>query len=138
MNRSKWIGVVAGVVLVTFLALSYPGGVPAQQPGAQRTVLMKQDLSGIPGREGVMVQTVIAPGGKEPRHTHPGDIFAYVLEGTITLTREGEPVAAVERGGVFFVRAGTVHSGENLGKTPVKLLVTFVVEKGKPLTTTVQ
>jgi len=138
MNRAKLIAILAAVVIGSFLALSYAGGVSAQQPGAKRTVLTKQDLSGIPGREGVMVITEIAPGGKEPRHTHPGDIFVYVLEGTITLSMEGKPTATVEQGGVFFVPAGTVHSGENLGKTPVKLLVTFVVEKGKPLTTPVQ
>jgi quercetin dioxygenase-like cupin family protein len=138
MNRSKWIGVVAAVALVTFLALSYAGGVPAQQPGAKRTVLAKQDLSGIPGREGIMVITEIPAGGKEPRHTHPGDIFVYALEGTMVLTREGQPTVTVKAGDSFVVTAGTVHTGENVGKTPVKLLVTFVVEKGKPLATTVQ
>jgi quercetin dioxygenase-like cupin family protein len=138
MNRAKMIAVVIAVVIASFLALSYAGGLPAQQTGAQRTVLTKQELSGIPGREGVMVQTVLAPGAKEPRHTHPGDLFAYVQEGTITLTMEGKPTATVKQGEVFVVPAGTVHSAENLGKTPVKLLITFVVEKGKPLTTPVQ
>lgn len=138
MNRAKLIAVVAAVVIASFLALSYAGGVSAQQPGAQRTVMTKQDLSGIPGREGVMVQVEFAPGAKEPRHTHPGDLFAYVLEGTITLTMEGKPTATVKQGETFVVPAGTVHSGENTGKAPVKLLITFVVEKGKPLTTPVQ
>jgi quercetin dioxygenase-like cupin family protein len=96
------------------------------------------DLSGIPGHEGVMVVTELAPGAKEPRHTHPGDLFAYVLEGTITVSMEGKPTATVKQGEIFVVPAGTVHSGENTGKTPVKVLVTFVVEKGKPLTTPVQ
>jgi quercetin dioxygenase-like cupin family protein len=138
MKRSKWIGVAVAVVVVSFLALSYAGGVSAQQPGAKRTVLTQMDLSGIPGHEGVMVVTELAPGAKEPRHTHPGDIFAFVQEGTITVTMEGKPTATVKQGEVFIVPAGTVHSGENTGKTPVKVLVTFVVEKGKPLTTPVQ
>src|SRR2546422_2286600 len=42
-------------VLVSFLAFSHAGGVPAQQTGAKRTVLTQMDLSGIPGHEGVMV-----------------------------------------------------------------------------------
>jgi quercetin dioxygenase-like cupin family protein len=138
MKRSKWIGVAMAVVVVALLAVSYPGGVPAQQPGAKRTVLTQMDLSGIPGHEGVMVVTELAPGAKEPRHTHPGDIFAFVQEGTITVSMEGKPTATVKQGEVFVVPAGTVHSGENAGKTPVKVLVTFVVEKGKPLTTPAQ
>jgi quercetin dioxygenase-like cupin family protein len=138
MNRAKLIAVVGAVVIASFLALSYAGGAAAQQPGATRTVLTKHDLSGIPGREGLLVQVEFVPGAKEPRHTHPGDLFAYVQEGTITLTMEGKPAATVKQGEVFFVPAGTVHSGENTGKTPVKLLATFVVEKGKPLTTPVQ
>jgi quercetin dioxygenase-like cupin family protein len=138
MKRLKWIGVVVAVVVVALLALPYPGGVSAQQTGAKRTVLTQMDLSGIPGHEGVMVVTELAPGAKEPRHTHPGDIFAFVQEGTITVSMEGKPTATVKQGEVFVVPAGTVHSGENTGKTPVKVLVTFVVEKGKPLTTPVQ
>ena len=138
MKLLKWMGVVVAVVLVSFLALSYAGGAPAQQTGAKRTVLTQMDLSGIPGHEGVMVVTELAPGAKEPRHTHPGDLFAYVLEGTITVSMEGKPSATVKQGEVFVVPAGTVHSGENTGRTPVKVLVTFVVEKGKPLTTPAQ
>jgi quercetin dioxygenase-like cupin family protein len=138
MKRSKWIGVAVAVLLVAFLALSYADAVPAQQPGAKRTVLTQMDLSGIPGHEGVMVVTELAPGAKEPRHTHPGDIFAFVQEGTITVSMEGKSTATVKQGEVFIVPAGTVHSGENTGKTPVKILITFVVEKGKPLTTPAQ
>ncbi len=138
MNRAKLIAVAAAVIITSFLVLFYAGGVPAQQPGAKRTTLTKQDLTGIPGREGVLGLTELAPGAKEPRHTHPGDLFAYVQEGTITLSMEGKPTATVKQGEAFFVPAGTIHSGENLGQTPVKLVVTFVVEKGKPLTTPVQ
>lgn len=138
MNRAKLIAVVAAVVIASFLALSYAGGVAAQQPGAKRTVLTQRDISGIPGREGVMVITELAPGAKEPWHTHPGDLFAFVQEGTITLSMRDKPTATVKQGEIFVVPAGTIHSGENQGKTPVKLLITFVVEKGKPLTTPVQ
>ena len=71
-------------------------------------------------------------------HTHPGDYFAYVLEGTVTLLREGQEPMKRKAGDVFFVPAGMVHGASNEGKTTVKLLVTFIVEKGKPLTTPVK
>src|SRR5258708_18917341 len=126
MKRLNWIGIVVAVVLASFLALWYAGGAPAQQTGAKRTVLTQMDLSGIPGHEGVIVVTELAPGAKEPRHTHPGDLFAFVQEGTITVSMEGKPTATVKQGEVFIVPAGTVHSGENTGRTPVEVLVTVV------------
>ncbi len=103
----------------------------------RRTVLEKQDLS-VPGYEGVLVRTELAPGAREPKHTHPGDFLAYVLEGTITLYQEGQPTIQRSAGEVFFVPAGRVHGAANEGTTPVKLVVNFIVEKGKPLTTPVK
>src|SRR5260370_4503047 len=103
MRRLKWSGIVVAVVLTSFMALSYARGVSAQQTGAKRTVLTQMDLSGIPGHEGVMVVTELAPGAKEPRHTHPGDLFAFVQEGTITVSMEGKPTATVKQGEVFIV-----------------------------------
>jgi quercetin dioxygenase-like cupin family protein len=121
---------------VTLLAIC---DASAQQatPGAKRTVLDRHDLS-VPGREGVLVQTELEPGAKEPKHTHPGDFFAYVLEGNITLFQEGEPTLQKKAGESFFVPAGRVHAASNEGTTKVKLLVAFFVEKGKPLTTPVK
>jgi quercetin dioxygenase-like cupin family protein len=135
MSRSRMIPVVfAGLLTLFCTPVTF-----AQQatPSAKRTVLEKHDLS-VPGREGVLVQTVLEPGAKEPKHTHPGDIFAYVQEGTITLTQDGQPTVRKKAGEVFFVPAGAVHGASNEGTTPAKLLVTFFVEKGKPLTTPVQ
>jgi len=113
-------------------------GDPEQsEAGAKRTVFEKHDLS-LPGYEGVLVRTELAPGARERKHTHPGDFFAYVLEGTITLHQEGEPSAQRRVGEAFFVPAGRVHSASNEGTTPVMLLVSFFVEKGKPLVSPVR
>ena len=100
-------------------------------------MLEKHDLS-VSGYEGVLVRTELAPGAKEPPHTHPGDIFGYVQEGTLTLSMNGKPTTTLKSGEVFFVPAGQIHSGENHGDVAVKLLVTFFVEKGKPLTSPVK
>jgi quercetin dioxygenase-like cupin family protein len=132
---------VAGLVIL--LAVACPVSLPAQQgsskpaPGATRTVLEKHDLS-IPGYKGVLERTELPLGAREPRHTHPGDFLAYVEQGTLTLLRDGQPTTTVKAGEVFFVPAGQIHSGENHGDTPVKILVTFIVQKGKPLTVRVE
>jgi len=139
MSRSRIIALAATVLFAGILLEFGASMAHAQQstPGAKRTVLERHDLS-VPGREGVLVQTELDPGAREPKHTHPGDFFAYVQEGTITLFQEGQPTQHLNPGGVFFVPAGVVHAASNEGTTPVKLLVTFFVEKGKPLTTPVQ
>ncbi len=136
MIRSRGIRVAMGVVLAGLLTITLAQAQEAA-PGAKRTVLQQKDLS-VPGYEGVMVRTELAPGAVEPMHTHPGDIFVYVLEGTITLTREGQETIKRKAGEVYFVPAGLVHGGSNDGTTTAKLLVTFFVQKGKPLTTPVK
>ena len=140
MSRLKTIPVVVvAVVLAGCLTLfsaffAYSQESPSH---ARRTVLQKHDLS-VPGREGVMVLTELDPGAQEPKHTHPGDIFAFVEQGSVTLMQDGKPTSHLKAGEVFFVPAGTVHSASNEGPTTVKMLVTFFVEKGKPLTTPVK
>ena len=133
MKRSKLIPVMVAVVFATFLALSSVLTLHAQQIGEiKRTVLTKQDLSA-PGREGIMVMVELAPGAREAKHTHPGELFAYVQEGTIIQNQEGTPTVTVKSGEAYFVPAEKVHWAECAGKTPCKVLVAFVVEKGKPL-----
>jgi quercetin dioxygenase-like cupin family protein len=136
MVCSRVIRVVSGIALAGFLTIA---SAQAQEStaGAKRTVLEQKDLS-VPGYEGVLVRTELVPGAREPMHTHPGDYFAYVLEGTITFLREGQEPAKKKAGEVFFVPAGIVHGASNEGTVTAKLLVTFIVEKGKPLTTPVK
>lgn len=85
-----------------------------------------------------MAAVEIPPGGREGRHTHPAEVFAQVLEGTLTLDVEGQPTATSKPGETFFIGAGKVHEGINQGSAPVKLLAVFVAEKGKPLTAPAQ
>jgi quercetin dioxygenase-like cupin family protein len=133
MNHSKFVAVTVAVVFVTCVLVLH-----AQETRAKRDVLIRQDISGFPGHEGVVVHVEFAPGAREPRHTHPGDIFGYIQEGTLTVGLEGQQAVSFKPGEVFFVPARKVHWGENAGTTTVKVLATFVVEKGKPLTTAAQ
>jgi quercetin dioxygenase-like cupin family protein len=124
---------VAGVVV---LALGWNSHA-AQQPAVTRKVLMQQDLV-IPGYTATMVAVEIPAGGREGKHTHPGTLVAYVQEGALDLEYEGKPTKTYKAGDTFSVEPGKVHEGVNKGNTPVKVVATFVIEKGKPLTTQVQ
>lgn len=109
----------------------------AQQPNVQRKVLLRQDLT-TPGQEALLVDVTIPVGGREGRHTHPGTLVVYVLSGTLTLDYEGKPTATYTAGDSFSVEPGKIHEGINRGTEPVHVIATFVVEKGKPLTTQVE
>ena len=115
-----------------FLSLS-----AQQQPTVTRKVLIQQDLT-IPGYTAALVAVEIPVGGREGRHTHPGTIMVVVQEGELTLDYEGKPTMTYKAGQSFYVEPGKVHEGINKGKVAVRAIASFVVEKGKPLTTQVQ
>ena len=106
----------------------------AQQPTVQRKVLLTQDLP-IPGYQAVMATVDIPVGGREGRHVHPGAVFVFVQEGSIPVDHEGRASTTYKAGDSIYIEAGKIHEGINAGTVPVKLIATFVVEKGKPLTT---
>ena len=109
----------------------------AQQPGFSRTMLQKGDLSA-PGREAVQVRAEFDPGVAAGKHTHPGEELGYILEGTLVVEIEGKAPMTLNAGDHFFVPAGTVHDGKNVGSGKAKVLATYIVEKGKPIATPVK
>jgi len=104
----------------------------AQQPGFTRKVLQDQDVS-VSDRHAVQVVAEFAPGAAAGKHTHPGEELGYVLEGTLQLEVAGQPPRTLNAGEAFFIPAGVVHDGRNIGAGPAKVLATYVVEKGKPV-----
>ena len=124
--RTMVLGVGALSLLIIVPVIS-------QQPTIQRKVLLTQDLP-IPGYQAVMAAVEIPAGGREGRHTHPGAVVVYIQEGTITFDHEGKPTMTYKAGDSFYIEPGKIHEGINNGTLPVKAVATFVVEKGKPLT----
>jgi len=116
------------IILTTMLLA---GSALAQEPGIQRKPVMQQD--GPRGYRTVVNILEFAPGSREIRHTHPGPLAGYVLEGTFTLEREGQATATYKAGDVFYVEAGKAHLGANEASMPLKLLATLFVESDKPL-----
>jgi quercetin dioxygenase-like cupin family protein len=106
----------------------------AQNPGIQRTVVMRADIS-VPGREAVIARIELAPGASSGRHTHPGDEISYVLEGEGEVLVEGRSPMFVKAGDGLVIPGGVTHDARNSGKQTLKLVGVYVVEKGKPLAT---
>jgi quercetin dioxygenase-like cupin family protein len=124
------------VAAVVPLLLS-PASLVQAQAGVERKVLLQEDLS-VPGQQVSLIAVTIAAGAREGQHTHPGTLVGQVQEGELMLEQQGLPTRTFKAGESFSVKPGQVHEGMNHGKTPIKILVTVVAEKGKPLTTQVK
>ena len=121
-------------IVAVLIAVAGIGTLAAQQPGFTRKLVQDQDLS-IADRHAVQALAEFIPGGAAGKHTHPGEELGYVVEGTLELLIEGQPPRVVKAGEAFFVPAGVVHDGRNVGSGPARVLATYVVEKGKPVAT---
>ncbi|KMO11583.1 cupin domain-containing protein [Methylobacterium platani] len=105
---------------------------PAATPGVKRKVLGQTD-GPAPGYVTITAEVEIEPGVMVGRHTHPGIESGYVVEGEIELPIEGQPTRVLKAGDGFQVPAGVPHAGSRSGTKPVRLVSTYIVEKGKPL-----
>jgi len=121
-------------VTVAAFALAAIVGVGAQAPAFKRTVLQQGDLS-VSGREAVTAVAEFQPGASPGRHSHPGEEIGYILEGQVVVEQEGKPAATLKTGQTFLIPAGAIHNATNTGSGTARVLATYIVEKGKPLTT---
>jgi len=117
---------------IALCALALVATAEAQSPAMKRTILQRIDVPDS-NRETVLGMAEVAPGGSAGRHTHPGIEVSYVVSGSATLMIDGEKPRVVKAGESFSIPAGKVHDAKVDGNAPLKVLVTYVVEKGKPL-----
>ena len=131
--------------IATIFAISVAAGalhvssLKAQTQSVTRTEILKTDLVGMDGYEGVMYVTDVAPGGVAPRHWHPGYEFNYVLKGALKFEPDGEAPLLLKAGQATFNPMGHVHKVSNASTTePAQLVVVLIHQKGKPLAIPVQ
>jgi quercetin dioxygenase-like cupin family protein len=122
---------------VAAVALMLGGALFAQNPGVQRTIVTRADIS-TPGKEAVIVRIEFPVGASAGRHTHFGEEISYVIEGEGELLIDGQPPRKIKAGDGVIVPAGAIHDARNTGSVPLKLSGVFVVDKGKPLSTPAQ
>ena len=122
---------IAAAALIAASAFA-PDAALAQWTGIKRTDVERKDLSA-PGREVIQVLVEFAPGVSAPRHAHPGEEIAYVIEGVFLYELDGRPPVTLKAGDALFIPAGTFHAVKNVGSGNAVELATYIVEKGKPL-----
>jgi quercetin dioxygenase-like cupin family protein len=108
------------------------GAQPTATGGVTRKILSQTD-GPMPGYMTLLVEATIEAGVKVGRHTHPGIESSYVLEGGFELPIDGQPTRTIKAGDGFQIPAETPHAGGKPGEVKSRILITYVVEKGRPL-----
>jgi mannose-6-phosphate isomerase-like protein (cupin superfamily) len=91
-------------------------------PGDIYTFLITGDES---GGSYFTMHALVPPGGGPPPHIHHREEEQfYILEGEVTL-QIGDYTIQASTGGFVHVPRETVHAFRNVGKLPVKMLVTY-------------
>jgi quercetin dioxygenase-like cupin family protein len=136
LSRRDFTGVAScalcGLAEFVSTAALAQGTAPATTPGVSRKILAQMD-GPTPGYVTILVEAEIEAGVTVARHKHPGIESGYVLEGGLDLPVEGQPIRALKPGDGFQVPAETPHAGGKNGDKKTRVLITYVVEKGKPL-----
>jgi quercetin dioxygenase-like cupin family protein len=120
---------------IMFFGMLAAGAAAAQDQPIKRTELLRSDLADVPGKQTVIYVADVAPAGEGARHTHYGDEYVYILEGTLTIKPDGKDPLTLGKGQAAHIApADGIHAAMNGSKSePARLLVILVVEKGKPL-----
>ena len=71
-------------------------------------------------------------------HTHPGEEVSFVEAGPFVLEIDGQAARTLQTGEVFFVPSGKVHNGHPIPSGTATVIATYIIEKGKPVSTAVQ
>ena len=137
LTRRAFTGVVSCAICAITSEL-FVSEAAAQTPppsgGVTRKILSQSDGPSA-GYVTVLVEAIIEAGVTVGRHTHPGIESAYVLEGGFELPIQGQPTRMIKPGDGFQVPPDTPHAGGAATTAKSRLIITYVVEKGKPLAT---
>ena len=132
--RKLFVGCVGiGTVVVTGLwpaNMSIADEVSAARELVLETLLSTQ-LEGVEGTEVIVSRVVMPPNTILPRHWHPGEEFAYVLEGSTILRRDGKPDLTARKGELVKISLKEIHSAATTDQGAT-ILVFRVHEHGKP------
>lgn len=96
---------------------------------------MMKDVVGLPGKEVRVLTVESAPGAASPAHRHNGQVFVYVLSGTMIMQVMGSPPVYVGPGQTFYEDPKDIHtmSRNASDKDPAKFLVFMIINKGDPV-----
>lgn len=93
--------------------------------------LLTAQLEGVDDTEVVVSITTVPAHTTLPRHWHPGEEFAYILDGSIVLHQDDKPDEVYNKGDVGKVPLKQVHT-VSTREEGAKILIFRVHELGQP------
>jgi quercetin dioxygenase-like cupin family protein len=130
----SYCSAAAGIVFLAFVSAAWaqqPPASPQHAPAIKRTVLNKVEVPGA-NYDVIYALVEIQANAMVGRHTHPGAVFVYVLEGDYSFSLDGRAWKVYKSGESFRIEPLDIHD-EKAGAEGAKLLAVFTVERGKPL-----
>jgi len=133
MTVTALVYLVLGIFLTAPALASDQEHAPAAETpsGPKLENLMRAQLEVLAGGEIIVSRVTIPPHTSLPKHWHPGEEFAYILEGSCYLWQDGKEDLLGQAGDVLKVPLKQVHTAvtKDEGAT---ILVFRVHETGKP------
>ena len=121
----KAFRLVVGSCVLTAAGVAPPA--TATPPAGVDAQTLSQNV--VNGTEYVVTRITVAPGGGTGWHYHPGEVFGFIEEGTMTHYGDACTVDAVYPSGAPVeegVGPGFVHNGRNEGTTPLVMEVVYI------------
>jgi len=130
MPRSK----MRNWFLLALLGLYYTAAQaaePSQPASVQAENLLRESIAGVEGKEIIVSRVSFPPHTELPWHWHPGEEFFYVIEGSVTLKRRGEPDLPATQGDAQKIAPQIIHTGST-GEQGAELVIFRVHAEGEP------
>ena len=125
----------ARILLLVALVGVYPmvghAAEPSQNASVQAENLLRESIAGADGKEVIVSRVSFPPHTELPWHWHPGEEFFYVIEGSVTLKRRGEPDLTAAQGGAQKIAPQVIHTGRT-GEQGAELVIFRVHATGEP------
>jgi len=138
MRRATSIGILVIVGAMVAGAIGVPGLYADEKEyksTAKMTKLIESmPLSGLPDQEANVFVAEMPGGWIGGKHYHPGHVFVYVLEGSITFTFDGKEPFTVKAGEVYHETPNEKMLAKNASASEdLKIVVFQVGTEGKPV-----
>lgn len=119
------------LVLVVLVCLDSTSGNAAEPPPVQADNLLRESIVGVKGKEIIVSRVSLPPHTELPWHWHSGEEFFYVIEGSVTLKRQGKPDLPARKGDAQNIAATVIHTGST-GEQGAELVIFRVHAAGEP------
>jgi len=125
----------AGLLIAALAAsgcASAPKAIPVYAPPLGINQVLEGRIAAAPGHSLILGDLNMTAGAEIPRHYHHGEEYIYVLGGSATVSRAGQPDVTLGPGEGVIIAPGVVHWGK-AGSEGLRSISAWVKDDGKPL-----